>query len=117
VRWRRGPQGSPWFLSRRFRADRPCAARAVRAGLLTSGRIIPTGRHCRREKPRTGPGGKPQESWRGSREPRLPACAPDPWSAARLASPRPAAGKRRRDRYGKPDLHRAGTALKRRKHP
>jgi hypothetical protein len=30
-------------------ADRPRAATAVRAGLLTSGRIIPTGRHCRRE--------------------------------------------------------------------
>jgi hypothetical protein len=30
--------------------------------LLTSGRVTPTGHHCRRERPRTGPWWKPQES-------------------------------------------------------
>jgi hypothetical protein len=59
-------------------------------GPLTSGRITPTGRHCHREKPRTGPGGKPQESRSIPRGVGLPVCVQNPWSAGSRSSPRTA---------------------------
>jgi hypothetical protein len=62
--------------------------RAGLAGLLTSGRIYPTGHHGRRETPRSGPWCKPQESRLAPRGAGLPDRAAMPWSAARPTSPR-----------------------------
>lgn len=113
MRRRRVSPDAPRLLSRRGRC---CPA------------FGPSGRRCRSShfrsehsgrtplssgEPRTGPGGKPQESRRGSRESRLPVRSSFPWSAARPASPRPAEGKRRRGGPGKPGPRRAGIALER----
>ena len=51
------------FLREVGRARAFGCARSSAAGCLTSGRVTDR-TPCLREKPRTGPGGKPQESWR-----------------------------------------------------
>jgi hypothetical protein len=81
-RSRRSLHRDPLSLLRESRRPRLNTAVSHPAGPLTSGRIYPTGRHCHREKPRTGPGGKPQESRRVPRGILLPVRVPSPWSAA-----------------------------------
>jgi hypothetical protein len=85
-----------WLFLREDPEPAASAVESIPAGLLTSGRFIPTGRHCHRENPRTGPGGKPHESWWVPRGVRLPARVLVPCSVvcpASLRSGRRSAGR------------------------
>jgi hypothetical protein len=82
------PSGAPPGSLNRVSCAGGSGCRVHSCGPLTSGRITPTGRHCHREKPRTGPGGKPQESRSVPRGAGLPACVQNPWSAGPWSSPR-----------------------------
>jgi hypothetical protein len=107
--------------SRLFLAEDPgsggLSARSIPAGLLTSGRIIPTGRHCHRVH------SEDRSWWKTSRELAGSARSLSVRVLAKSLERRPLGlfetlrAKRRRDGPGKPGLRYAGTALERRKTP
>jgi hypothetical protein len=72
--------------------------------------------HCRREKPRTGPGGEPQESW-SSREGSACSVVGEALERRSSALSESGRGKRRREGDGKPPPRRSGNALERQMKP
>jgi hypothetical protein len=87
-----------------------------RSGRLTHFRSGNRQEHCRREKPRTGPGGEPQESW-PSREGSAYWVVGEALERRSSALPESGRGKRRREGDGKPPPRRSRIALERRTKP
>jgi hypothetical protein len=92
-----------------FRADR-----RVRHSHFRSGE--PTGHHCRREKPRTGPGGKPQESWL-SREWRPTSSFGNALECRASLLPEKGRRKHMREGGGKPSPRRRGKSSGEERYP
>jgi hypothetical protein len=106
--FRRGPSGPfrATFFGRSGGVRVFGSARAGAAGCLTSGRVTDR-TPCLREKPRTGPGGKPQESWRG-RETSSTRAFGEALELRAVGLPESGGRKGMREGGGKPSLRRAG---------